>query len=90
MPEAQELLDLYHDWRHSTTIDEQRKVWSKMLDINAEQVFAIGIVNRTRQPVVVSDRLRNVPAEALLSFEPGSFLGIYMPDTFWFADAPKS
>ena len=28
-----------------TTIEEQRKVWSKMLDINAEQVFSIGIVN---------------------------------------------
>ncbi len=90
MPEAQELLDLYRDWRHSSTIEEQRKVWSKMLDINAEQVFAIGIVNRTRQPIVISNRLRNVPEEALFSFEPGAFFGIYMPDAFWFADAPKS
>ena len=90
MPEAQQLLDLYRDWRHSTTIDEKRRIWAKMLDINADQVFAIGIVNGTRQPVVVSNRLRNVPDAALFAFEPGAFFGIYMPDTFWFAEAPKS
>ena len=90
MPEAQQLVDLYRDWRHSATIDEKRRIWARMLDINADQVFAIGIVNGTRQPVVVSNRLRNVPDEALFAFEPGAFFGVYMPDTFWFADAPKS
>ncbi len=89
MPEAQRLVDLYHEWRHSSTIEEQRDTWAKMLEINADQVFTIGILNGTRQPVVISDRLRNVPEEAIWSFEPGAFLGIYLPDTFWFADASK-
>ena len=90
MPEAQKLLDLYRDWRHSTTIDEQRQAWASMLDINADQVFSIGIVNGTRQPVVVSNQMHNVPDQALFGFEPGAFFGIYMPDTFWFSEPPKS
>ena len=90
LPEAKALLDLYHDWRHSSNADQQREVWTKMLDINADQVFSIGIVNGTRQPVVISKRMRNVPEAGLFAFEPGSFFGIYMPDTFFYADKPKS
>ncbi len=90
LPEATALLDLYHDWRHSSNADQQREVWTKMLQINADQVFSIGIVNGTRQPVVISKRMRNVPEAGLFAFEPGSFFGIYMPDTFFYADKPKS
>lgn len=90
LPEAAALLNLYHDWRHSSNADQQREVWTKMLQINAEQVFSIGIVNGTRQPVVISKRMRNVPEAGLFAFEPGSFFGIYMPDTFFYADKPKS
>ena len=58
-----------------------------MLKINADQVFTIGIVNATLQPVVVTNRLHNVPDKAIYSFEPGAFIGVYMPDTFWFTEA---
>ncbi len=87
-PAAQQLVDLHQAWRHSTTHDERRRIWEKMLEIQAEQVFSIGIVNQTAQPVVVSNRLRNVPSAGLFSFEPGAFFGLYQPDTFWFSDAP--
>jgi len=90
MPDVQKLEDLYHDWRHASNVDEQRKVWTEMLQINADQQFSIGVVNGTRQPVVVSRRMRNVPQTGLFSFEPGSFFGLYMPDTFFYADPPKS
>lgn len=90
LPEAKTLLDLYHDWRHSSNAEQQRDVWTKMLEINADQVFSIGIVNGTRQPVVISKRMRNVPEAGLFSFEPSSFFGIYMPDTFFYAAKPKS
>ena len=84
MPEAQQLIDLLKQWRHSKNGDERQAVWEKMLEINAQQVFTIGILNGTQQPVVVNDALRNVPEKALYSFEPSSFFGLYMPDTFWF------
>ena len=54
-----------------------------MLDLYADQVFTIGIVNGTQQPVVVGDALHNVPEKGLYGFEPSAFFGLYMPDTFW-------
>ena len=88
LPAAQALSDLYKAWRHSSGPEQRRDIWQKMLDINAQQVFTIGIVNGTKQPVVIADQMRNVPDAALYGFEPSAYFGIYMPDTFWFADAP--
>ena len=85
VPEVKELVSLYNDWRASVSTEQRRAIWQRMLQINAEQVFSIGIVNGAFQPVVVSRRLRNVPVAGLFSFEPGAFFGMYKPDTFWFA-----
>ncbi|MGO4406913.1 ABC transporter substrate-binding protein [Bosea sp. RAF48] len=82
--EVNELVRLYEEWRMSSTRDQRRTIWHKMLAINAEQVFTIGVINSTLQPIVVSRDLRNVPEVGLYSFEPGAFIGRYMPDTFWF------
>ena len=55
-----------------------------MLAIHADQVFSIGIVNAALQPIVYSSALRNMPEKALYGFDPTSYLGVYMPDTFWY------
>jgi peptide/nickel transport system substrate-binding protein len=55
-----------------------------MLEINADQVFSIGLIAGVPQPVAVRDRLNNVPQEAIYNWEPGAQLGIHRPDTFWF------
>jgi peptide/nickel transport system substrate-binding protein len=89
MPEAAQLVTLYNSWRYSESRTERIDIWRRMLQLNADQAFTIGIVNSTLQPVVVSRRLRNVPEKGLYSFEPGAFFGIYMPDTFWFDDKPQ-
>ena len=60
------------------------KIWLRMLGIHAQQVFTIGIVTRTLQPVVVNNALRNVPPEGIYSWDPGAYFGLYHPDTFWF------
>lgn len=83
MPEAQELLRLYEQWTLSATTAEREAIWRRMLSIRADQVFSIGIVNSTLQPILYTRRLRNMPAEALYGFEPTSYLGVYLPDTFW-------
>ncbi len=87
LPEAVQLVDLYRQWRRSTGSAEREAVWTKMLAINADQVFTIGVVNGTQQPVVIKDVMRNVPEKGLFGFEPSAYFGIYMPDTFWIADA---
>jgi peptide/nickel transport system substrate-binding protein len=57
-----------------------------MLAIHSEQLFSIGVVNGVAQPVVVRNTLRNVPVKGLYNWDPGAFLGIYRPETFWFAN----
>jgi peptide/nickel transport system substrate-binding protein len=82
--EVKELVQLYDDWRVAGTSAERETAWMRMLAIHADQVFTIGIVTRALQPVVVRNTLRNVPREGLYSWDPGAYLGLYKPDTFWF------
>jgi peptide/nickel transport system substrate-binding protein len=83
MPEVKELSDLLAAWRRSSTTEERRQIWNRMLAIHAENVFSIGIVNGSLQPVVAIDRLHNVPDSGWYSVQPGGYLGVYRPDLFW-------
>jgi peptide/nickel transport system substrate-binding protein len=82
-PDVQELVRLFNAWRNSGSSSEREKIWLQMLAINADQVYTIGIVTRALQPMVVRDNLRNVPQEGIYSWDPGAYLGMYHPDTFW-------
>ncbi len=86
MPEAQRLMELAHDWEVATTDEQRQTAWSEMLKIHADQLYAIGILNGAPQPIVVSNRLRNVPEQAMWAWEPGAHFGIHRPDEFFFAD----
>ena len=86
MPEAQRLMELAHEWQIATTDEQRAAVWTEMLKIHADQVYAIGILNGAPQPIVVSNRLRNVPEQAMWAWEPGAHFGIHRPDEFFFAD----
>jgi peptide/nickel transport system substrate-binding protein len=88
MPEAKELLALFDRWNMASGPEERAQIWEKMLSIYTEQVFTIGTVAAVPQPVVISRRLHNVPSEAIWSFAPGQFFGIYRPDLFWLDRAP--
>jgi peptide/nickel transport system substrate-binding protein len=59
-------------------------VWGKILTITAEEVPTIGLVAGVPQPVVISNKLRNVPAAGIYNWDPGAHFGIYHPDSFWF------
>ena len=83
LPEALELLDFYKQWRTATDTTVRADVWRKMLALYADQVFTIGIVNATLQPVVTASNIRNVPDKALYGFDPMSYFGAYGTDTFW-------
>ena len=54
-----------------------------MLSLYTDQVFSIGIVNATLQPVVVVGQAAQHSREGLYSFDPTCYFGVYMPDTFW-------
>lgn len=87
--EAAELLKLFNAWQ-SASREERETIWHRMLSIHAEQQFVIGVVNGVAQPVVVRNTLKNVPEKGTYNWDPGAFLGIHRPDTFWFADGRKN
>ncbi len=88
-PHALELLELARRWTAAGTAGERARIWRRMLRIHADQVFTIGLVAGVPQPVVVHRGLRNVPERAVFNWNPGAQFGVYMPDTFWFADPAR-
>ena len=80
------LIELYDAWHNSVDRYEKSAIIEEMLGIQADQVTSIGIVQGVLQPIVVSNRLQNVPGEGIYSFDPGAHFGMYRPDTFWRAD----
>jgi peptide/nickel transport system substrate-binding protein len=89
LPAARRLAELYQRWLVSSDADERARIWTEMLDVNAEEVFTIGIVGGTLQPVVVKNGLRGVPARGVYAWEPGSHFGIYSPDTFYWQNGRR-
>jgi len=81
---ANKLLKLNSDWRTADTAEGRSKVWRAMLDIHADQIFSIGVISSVPQPVVVSNRLHNVPERGIYNWNPGAHFGIYRMDSFWF------
>ena len=90
LPSAVRLKELYEDWLGAAAQPDQSRIWHAMLGIWADEVYSIGTVAGVLQPVVVSDKLHNVPEEGIYNWDPGAFFGIYKPDGFWLDTAEKS
>ena len=56
-----------------------------MLAFYTSQCLPLGLLGDVRQPIAVRDGLRNVPDEAVFNWEPHGQIGIYRPDTFFYA-----
>ena len=79
------LMDLFHRWEKGD-MDEREAIWQEMLAIHAEEQLIIGVVAQAPQPVVVSNRLRNVPEKGLYTWDPGAQFGVHRMDEFRFAE----
>jgi len=92
--EAKQLLKLYLAWQDGAMDDgtpmTREGIWKEMLTIHAEQQYIIGIVSQAPQPVVVSNKLRNVPKQGLYTWDPGAQFGVHRMDEFWFDDTAKT
>ncbi|PSJ56979.1 ABC transporter substrate-binding protein [Kumtagia ephedrae] len=87
LPEVVELMRLLGEWQRSASMADRTRVWDRMLSIYTDQVFSIGTVNQSLQPILRSARLHNLPEDGIYGFDPTSYLGFYNPDTFWLEDA---
>ena len=83
LPAAQRLVELYRHWLVSADPAERTRIWAEMLDINAEEVFTIGILGGALQPVIVKNGLRGVPEKGIYAWDPGAHFGVHSPDTFY-------
>lgn len=86
MGPAKRLEELYVIWRDASKRAVKKGAWEEILQINADQVFTIGLISGVLQPIVVSKALHNVPKEAVYNWDPGAHFGVYLPDTFWFGE----
>ncbi len=86
MAKPRRLMQLAADWDAATDDVVRAGIWREMLKIHAEEMYGIGILAEAPQPVVVSNRLRNVPEKALWAWDPGAHFGIHRPDEFFFAE----
>jgi len=82
------LVRLVEEWDLASERAEKKRIWDEILEINAEQVYSIGIVSSVPQPIVVRRGLRNVPREGIYHWDPGAYFGLYRPDSFWY-DTPE-
>jgi peptide/nickel transport system substrate-binding protein len=82
-PFGLQLMALYDEWRSTTDDDRRDAITREMVKIQADQVTSIGTVQGVLAPIVVKNRLHNVPDKTILSWDPGAHFGIYRPDTFW-------
>jgi peptide/nickel transport system substrate-binding protein len=84
--EARRLLTLFLDWSRATDSSEKAAIWEEMLEIHAENIFAIGLISRAPQPIAVSAKLRNFPETGVYSWEPGAHLGAYRIDELYYVE----
>lgn len=83
MPIAKVLVQKLNDWYHAKTPEQRRQIWYEMLEIHADQVFSIGLVAGVLQPIVLDEKLRNLPEEGLWNWDPGAHFGMYGLDKVW-------
>ena len=78
-------MDLNEAWFRATDSGKKLEIWHKILKNHADNVYVIGLVNETKQPIVINKNLRNIPNEGVYNWHPGAYFGLYRPATFWFA-----
>ncbi|HEX5454888.1 MAG TPA: ABC transporter substrate-binding protein [Stellaceae bacterium] len=84
IPGAIRLKKLYEAWLSAPGREQHARLWHEILELWADEVYSIGTVAGVQQPVVVNDKLRNVPKDGMYNWDPGAHFGIYKPDGFWF------
>jgi len=84
---AQRLMDAYTLWLGADDASGRESAWRAILGTHVDEVLTIGLIAEVRQPIVVKDKLKNVPEEGVWGWDPGANFGIYGMDTFFFDDA---
>jgi peptide/nickel transport system substrate-binding protein len=69
-----------------TTVDYDAKValYQQVLDLHAEHCFVIGAVGELPRIVLANSKLRNIPERSLVSTTIGRYLGLSIPEQWYY------
>lgn len=59
--EVKHQMDLYDQLLQTPDLADQQALWNEIMDLNAENLYHMGICDRATVPCTVSNRMRNVP-----------------------------
>lgn len=83
------LLALYDSWLQQVEGEAKARIWHEMLALHADQQWTIGTVAGALQPIVLREGLRNLPEDAVYSWEPTAMVGVYRLDALFWADGAR-
>ncbi|MFD2251301.1 peptide/nickel transport system substrate-binding protein [Pseudochelatococcus lubricantis] len=83
------LLALYGEWLEESRDAVKTGIWHQMLEMHADEQWIIGTVAGALQPIVLRDGLRNLPEDAVYSWEPTAMIGVYRIDALFWDDAGR-
>lgn len=101
----QSIMSLYSVWesiRRATSAEERTRLGRKLIRSQAENLWGIGTVGETITPIIVSDRLRNVPrymqdsedniieGRIPLYGAPWGLTALQRPEQFWLEEVASS
>jgi peptide/nickel transport system substrate-binding protein len=81
--EVKRQLELYDEILVTPNIDKQKELWAEIMEINAENCYHYGFCDRAAVPVVVSNKMHNVPETGWnIAWEAGN-IGTTNPCQYW-------
>ena len=76
--------DLWRQWVAAPNAEEFNRIGSELWDMQAELLGNLGTVAKTVRPIIVNNRIRNVPEKLPFSF--ASFLWVQAAPAQWYID----
>ena len=87
------IMELYEIWlrmRSTTDVSQRAALGRQLIRSQAENLWGIGTVGRNTRPIIVSNRLKNVPSDGLWGY-PWLATALHHPEQFFLEeDDPES
>ncbi len=84
--DVMKLTELYSEIQATTDSARKKELMQEMFDLHAENVWLIGLVGGLPMPVIVNEKLRNVPEESFFAWLIGRYIAHKHPYQFYYAE----
>lgn len=84
--DVMKLTELYDEIQVTTDTARKKEIMQGMFDLHAENVWIIGLVGGLPMPIIVNEKLRNVPEESFFAWLIGRYIAHKHPYQFYYAE----